>query len=224
MQKTWLTIDSCLFAFHSPATVQANFRLQKPVSELVPHIERLEYDINEEIGVPNAKVLFLLCCLITYLIVDYCDKLILNAICFQQVAILSMHKCGDSNCTIVVFGVLPDPNNSQISRVSLSVLKASLIEVFLESANLTLTTTIFGQPSAFQILKFPEGITVIPSQSATSGQHYEILFNFTLNNSTADIVNNFVKLKDQLKYGLQLKPYEVNHLVFQLAINIPWDV
>lgn len=42
--------------FLFPATVQAFFRLQKPVSQLVPHIGKLEYDINDEIGVPNAKV------------------------------------------------------------------------------------------------------------------------------------------------------------------------
>lgn len=40
------------------ATVQVCFRLQKPVSLLVPHIGRLEYDIYEEIGVPGTKVLF----------------------------------------------------------------------------------------------------------------------------------------------------------------------
>ncbi|KAL0293750.1 UNVERIFIED_CONTAM: hypothetical protein Scaly_2577100 [Sesamum calycinum] len=38
------------------ATVQAYFRLQKPVSKLVPFIARLEYDLNGEIGVPSAKV------------------------------------------------------------------------------------------------------------------------------------------------------------------------
>uniref|UniRef100_A0A2P2J6G1 Uncharacterized protein MANES_10G129700 n=1 Tax=Rhizophora mucronata TaxID=61149 RepID=A0A2P2J6G1_RHIMU len=41
------------------ATVQASFRLQKPVSHLIPHIESLEYDIYGEIGVPDSKVLLL---------------------------------------------------------------------------------------------------------------------------------------------------------------------
>lgn len=38
------------------ASAQAYFCLEKPVSHIVPHIERLEYDINAEIGVPGAKV------------------------------------------------------------------------------------------------------------------------------------------------------------------------
>ncbi|KAJ4842125.1 hypothetical protein Tsubulata_048387, partial [Turnera subulata] len=38
------------------ATVQAYFRLQKPVSQLVKQIERLEYDIFSEISIPYTKV------------------------------------------------------------------------------------------------------------------------------------------------------------------------
>ncbi|KAJ9158611.1 hypothetical protein P3X46_024176 [Hevea brasiliensis] len=161
------------------ATVQAYFRLQKPVSQLVPHIGRLEYDINDEIGVPNAKV-----------------------------AILSMHQSGASNWTDVVFGVLSDSINAQINQVSLSVLRSSLIEVFLQESNLTLTISIFGQPSMFEILKFPGGITVIPVPYASLWQMPQILFNFTLNNSLAEILDNLTELRDQLKFGLQLRPYE----------------
>ncbi|KAK8484681.1 hypothetical protein V6N11_073173 [Hibiscus sabdariffa] len=40
------------------APVYAYFTLEKPVSELVRHIEKLEYDIYEEIGVPDTKNLF----------------------------------------------------------------------------------------------------------------------------------------------------------------------
>lgn len=39
------------------APVQAYFVLEKPVSQLVPRIGRLEYDITAEIGVPDMKVL-----------------------------------------------------------------------------------------------------------------------------------------------------------------------
>ncbi|KAK2662840.1 hypothetical protein Ddye_001414 [Dipteronia dyeriana] len=161
------------------ASVQACFRLHKSVSQLVLHIERLEYDIYEEISVPNTKV-----------------------------AILSMRRLGVSNWTDVVFGVLSDPINVPINPVSLSVLRSSLIELFLQQSNLTLTTSIFGQPSRFEILKFPEGITVIPMQSVSIWQISQILFNFTLNNSTSRIVENFVELRDQLKYGLHLRTYE----------------
>ncbi|GMI73356.1 hypothetical protein HRI_001004900 [Hibiscus trionum] len=161
------------------ATVHAYFKLQKPVSDLVQYIEKLEYDIFEEIGVPATKV-----------------------------AILSMHQSGASNSTGVVFGVLSDPINSPINPVSLSVLRSSLIELFLQQSNLTLTTSIFGQPSRFEILEFPSGITVIPVQPAFIWPITQILFNFTLNNSIAEIVDNFIQLKDQLKYGLHLRSYE----------------
>ncbi|GMN58901.1 hypothetical protein TIFTF001_027999 [Ficus carica] len=161
------------------APVQAYFVLEKPVSHLVPCIGRLEYDITVEIGVPDMKV-----------------------------SVLSMHQLGGSNWTTVVFGALPDPINTQISPVSLSVLRSSLIEVFLQTTNLTLTTSTFGQPSGFEILKFQGGITVIPVQPAPIWQIPQILFNFTLSNSISDILDYIVELKDQLKYGLQLGPYE----------------
>ncbi|XP_052484735.1 uncharacterized protein LOC105795470 isoform X2 [Gossypium raimondii] len=112
------------------APVHACFTLQKPVSELVDHIQKLEYDIYEEIGVPETKV-----------------------------AILSMHPSGESNSTNVVFGFLSNPVHHPISPVALSVLRSSLIELFLRRSNLTLTTPIFGQPSKFEILKFRGGIT-----------------------------------------------------------------
>ncbi|RXH92351.1 hypothetical protein DVH24_033247 [Malus domestica] len=161
------------------ATVQAYFRLEKPVTDLFPHIGRLEYDINGEIGVPGTKV-----------------------------AILSMHQFPAHNWTDVVFGFLSDPINVPIVPVSLSVLRSSLVELFLKQSNLTLTTSIFGQPSTLEILKYPGGITVIPGQPASIWQLPEILFNFTLNNCIDDIVENFGELKEQLKFGLYLRPYE----------------
>ncbi|KAA8545533.1 hypothetical protein F0562_020317 [Nyssa sinensis] len=148
------------------------------VSVLVPHIARLEYDIYGEIGVP-----------------------------FTKVAILSMHQIGASNWTNVVFGVLSDPIDVSINSVFLSVLRSSLIELFLQQSNLTLTTSIFGQPSLFEILKFPGGITVIP-ESTSIWQIPQILFNFTLYNSIYEIKENLVELKKQLKLGLHLRPYE----------------
>ncbi|XWS40325.1 hypothetical protein CRYUN_Cryun18bG0131000 [Craigia yunnanensis] len=125
-----------------------------------------------------------------------------------------MHHSGASNSTDVVFGVLSDPINSPINPVSLSVLRSSLIELFLRQSNLTLTT-IFGQPSEFEILKFPGGITIIPVQTASIWQTTQILFNFTLNNSISEIEDKFIELKDQLKYGLHLRSYE--NLVVQLT-------
>ncbi|PPR89562.1 hypothetical protein GOBAR_AA31129 [Gossypium barbadense] len=161
------------------APVHAYFTLKKPVSELVQNIQKLEYDIYEEIGVPDTKV-----------------------------AILSMHQSSVPNSTYVVFGVLPDPVNRLINQVSLSVLRASLVELFLRHSNLTLTTSIFGQPSKFEILKFPAGITITPLQSASILQKTQILFNFTLYNSISEIDDKFMELMDQLQYGLHLRSYE----------------
>lgn len=127
----------------------------------------------------------------------------------QQVAVLSMHRSGASNYTDVVFGVLSDPLYIPINPVYLSLLRSSLIEVFLQQSNLTVTTSIFGQPSTFEILKFQGGITVIPMQAALIWETPQILFNFTLNNSISDILGNFSEFQDQLKSGLHLSSYEV---------------
>nr|XP_043628615.1 uncharacterized protein LOC122600036 [Erigeron canadensis] len=161
------------------AKVQAYFRLEKPVSFLIPQITRLEYDINDEIGVPGA-----------------------------QIFILSMHKSGASNQTDVVFGVLSKPMNYPINPVSLSVLRSSLVELFTKHSNLTLTKSIFGMPSSFDILKFSGGITIIPTPSPPVIMLPQVLFNFTLPNSLREIEDNFLELKEQLKSGLQLMPYE----------------
>ncbi|KAF5448607.1 hypothetical protein F2P56_029119 [Juglans regia] len=165
------------------ATVQAYFRLDRPVSHLVPHIGRLEYDIYGEIGVPGMKVV-----------------------------ILSMNQSGASNWTDVVFGVLSDPINVPITPVSLSVLRSSVIDLFLQQSNLTLTSSIFGKATMFEILKFPGGLTLIPVQSASIWQTPQILFNFTLNNSISDILENFIELKDQLKMGLYLRSHETLYI------------
>ncbi|XP_057503441.1 uncharacterized protein LOC130786981 [Actinidia eriantha] len=167
------------YAIKISAKVQASFRLQKSISELLPHIGRLEYDIYGEIGVPDTKV-----------------------------AILSMHRAAIYNWTNVVFGVLSDPIDVPINPVSLSVLRSSLIELFLQQSNLTLTNSTFGQPSLFEILKFPGELTVIPDQSASIWQISQILFNFTLNNSISEIKENLAELKEQLKWGLHLRAYE----------------
>ncbi|KAL0422301.1 UNVERIFIED_CONTAM: hypothetical protein Slati_3253000 [Sesamum latifolium] len=168
------------------ATVQAYFKLQKPVSKLVQYTASLEYDINDEIGVPSLKI-----------------------------AVLSMHQArlsnhtSLSNWTDVVFGFHPDPINSTITPVALSLLKSSLIDLFLQQYNLTLTFPIFGEPSSFEILKFPGGVTIIPERVAFIPQP---LFNFTLNSSIYDIKENLLELKKQLKLGLNLMPNEVVYI------------
>ncbi|XP_042010146.1 synaptojanin-1-like [Salvia splendens] len=166
------------------ATVQSYFQLQKPISELIPYISRLEYDVNEEIGVLSLKV-----------------------------AVLSIHQADLSNSTDVVFGFLPDPINTTTNLVALSVLKSSLIDLFLQQYNLTLTPTIFGESSSFEILKFPGGVTIIPENSPLLSLP---LVNFTLNSSIYDIKGNLPELKKQLKLGLHLLP---NEMVYIQATN-----
>ncbi|XP_042006890.1 zinc finger protein jing homolog [Salvia splendens] len=166
------------------ATVQSYFQLQKPISELIPYISRLEYDVNEEIGVLSLKV-----------------------------AVLSIHQADLSNSTDVVFGFLPDPINTTTNPVALSVLKPSLIDLFLQRYNLTLTSTIFGESYSFEILKFPGGVTIIPENNPLLSLP---LVNFTLNSSIYDIKGNLPELKKQLKLGLHLMP---NEMVYIQATN-----
>lgn len=116
-----------------------------------------------------------------------------------------MHKAETSNYTGVVFGFIPDPNNT-VNPVALSLLKSSLIDLFLQQYNLTLTSSIFGEPSSFEILKFPGGITIVPERAALISQD---LLNFTLNSSVHDIKENLPELKEQLKLGLRLMSNEV---------------
>lgn len=43
------------------ASVQTSFRLEKPVSQLIPYIETLEHDMHDEIALPNTEVSFCPC-------------------------------------------------------------------------------------------------------------------------------------------------------------------
>nr|XP_017248353.1 PREDICTED: uncharacterized protein LOC108219417 isoform X1 [Daucus carota subsp. sativus] len=161
------------------ATVQAYFRLQRPVSVLIPFMSKLEYDINEEIGIPSTKV-----------------------------AILSMHPAHVVNSTDVIFGMLSDPISAPINAIYLSVLRSSFVGLFQKQVNLTVTNSTFGQPALFESVKFPGGITVIPKKSASPWQIPQIFFNFTLHNTIKDIEQNFDDFKVQLTSGLHLAPDE----------------
>lgn len=120
-----------------------------------------------------------------------------------------MHQSFAPNMTDATFGVLSDPLNVPINSVSLSLLRSSLVELFLQQSNLSLTTSIFGNASIFEILQVPGGVTVIPVQLGPTIQRPEILFNFTLNNSIVDILDYFPEFKDELKLGLHLRSDEV---------------
>lgn len=120
-----------------------------------------------------------------------------------------MHQDGKSNWSDVVFGFLPDPIDITINPVFLSLLRSSLTDLFLQQCNLTLNYSLFGDPSSFEILEFPGGITMLPERPAFTMHVPEALFCFTLNSSIFDIKENLLELKEQLKAGLHLMPNEV---------------
>ncbi|EPS61551.1 hypothetical protein M569_13245, partial [Genlisea aurea] len=161
------------------ARVQSSFKLPKPVFDLIPYIPRLEYDINDEIGVPSFKV-----------------------------AVLSMHEADSCNSTLVVFGFVPD--STKMNSVSLSLLKSSLIDLFLQRCSLLLTSSIFGVSSSFEILKYPGGISVRLEQPASILS--VPLFSFTLTRSISDITEHLQQFKEQLQSGLHLMPTEAIYL------------
>ncbi|GJN13207.1 hypothetical protein PR202_ga31552 [Eleusine coracana subsp. coracana] len=139
--------------------IKVGFTLERPLSFLTAHIDKLGSDIFEEIGVPNSKV-----------------------------SIVSMCPLTSKYSTQVVFGVLPYPKDASISLPALSVLRSSLIEMMLQQLNLSLTPSLFGHPSSVDLLRFPGGITVIPAQSGYMWANTDPLFNFVLNNSIYEIL------------------------------------
>ena len=136
----------------------------------------------------------------------------------MQVSIVSMQPFTSKYSTNVVFGVLPDPKDASISLPALSVLRSSLIEMMLQHVNQSLTPSLFGHPSSFELMRFPGGITVIPSQPGSPWANTYPLFNFVLNNSIYQILGNLTELKDQLKLGLNLRSYEVLLIEFLVEI------
>ncbi|MCL7028145.1 hypothetical protein MKW94_004836 [Papaver nudicaule] len=160
--------------------VVAMVKLQKPLSLLSGNISQLEFDIFEEIGVVNSTV-----------------------------NVILLDPSPRTNATNVVFAVDPVSKDTKISSASLSLLRASFVSLVINQSSLHLTPSLFGNDtSSFGVLKFRGGVTVIPQQSAFLLQKVQVLFNFTLNFSIHQIQENFDELKDQLKSGLHLNPYE----------------
>jgi len=127
----------------------------------------------------------------------------------NQVIILSVDLLPRSNMTKVVFAVDPDGKYSEMSAAAISLIRASFKYLVIRQSYLLLTTSLFGIPSDFEVLKFKGGITIIPEQSVFPLQTVQTLFNFTLNFSIYEIQTNFGELTSQLKAGLHLAPYEV---------------
>ncbi|XP_008796180.1 uncharacterized protein LOC103711710 [Phoenix dactylifera] len=161
------------------ADIVASFRLQKPVAMLSANISKLQYDIYEEIGVPNSLVV-----------------------------VSSLEPLAGSNWTTVVFGIWPYPKNLPISSAEISLLRESFTSLVTRQSTLHLTTSLFGNSSFFEVLKFPGGITIIPPQNAFLLQKLHSLFNFSLNVAIDQVQDKLSELKDQMKLGLLLNSYE----------------
>ncbi|CAL9063589.1 uncharacterized protein LOC135612135 isoform X1 [Musa acuminata AAA Group] len=157
------------------ADIVASFKLQKPVALLSSNIGKLQVDIFEEIGVPDSSV-----------------------------AIIYLEPLSGLNWTNVVFGVWPYPKSSTLSSTGLSILRASFMSLVIRQSSLHLTSSLFGNSSFFEVLKFPGGITIIPFQKAFLLQKVQMLFNFTLNFPIYQVQDRIDELEDQMKAGLLL--------------------
>ncbi|PAN19864.1 hypothetical protein PAHAL_3G303800 [Panicum hallii] len=161
------------------ADIVASFMLQKTASELSGSTSKLEFDIYEEVGIPNSTV-----------------------------AINFLQPLGASNWTYVIFSIIPYPIFSTMSPTWLSILRASFMSLVVEQSKLHLTESLFGNSTNFEVFKFPGGITIIPPQAAFLLQKPYASFNFTLNFPIYKVQEKTNELKHQMKSGLRLNPYE----------------
>ncbi|KAJ4978001.1 hypothetical protein NE237_008781 [Protea cynaroides] len=159
--------------------VVASFKLRKPVSLIQENIPELERDVLDEIGIPNSTVL-----------------------------VTSLKPMAGSNSTSVVFAVVPYNKHSSITSAALSLLRDSFVSLIIHQSSLHVNETLFGDPFSFEVLKFKDGITVIPQQSGFLLQKAQIYFNFTLNFSIYEIQENFIELTNQLRSELHLTSHE----------------
>nr|XP_043620519.1 wiskott-Aldrich syndrome protein homolog 1 isoform X2 [Erigeron canadensis] len=163
--------------------IVATFMVQKPSYLLQDDLPQLGRDIFDEIRVPTTKVV-----------------------------ILTAEETGNLNTTKVIFSVDPNEHNSKISSYAKTLVRDSFVSLVLHQSPLSLTESLFGEPSSFEVLKFVGGITVTPVQKAYPLQKVQIQFTFTLNFSVQQILDHFGELTSQLKSGLHLGPYENLHV------------
>ncbi|CAN8279625.1 unnamed protein product [Cochlearia groenlandica] len=159
--------------------IVASFDVEKPVSFLEDNLLQLENDIIDEISFPMTKV-----------------------------KVLVLERLNSLNRTMVIFAIDPEKEYSKIPAEIESLIKAAFETLVQKQLSFRLTESLFGQPFLFEVLKFPGGITVIPSQPIFPLQKSQLLFNFTLNFSIYQIQSNFEELASQLKKGINLSPYE----------------
>ncbi|CAH8363371.1 unnamed protein product [Eruca vesicaria subsp. sativa] len=159
--------------------IVASFDVEKPVSFLKDNLLQLENDITDEISFPMTKV-----------------------------KVLALERWENLNRTMVIFAIDPEQKNSKIPTEIESLIKSAFEILVTKQLSFRLTESMFGQPFFFEVLKFPGGITVIPSHPVFPLQQAQLLFNFTLNFSIYQIQSNFEELTSQLKKGINLAPYE----------------
>ncbi|KAK4743687.1 hypothetical protein SAY87_009999 [Trapa incisa] len=159
--------------------IVASFYVAKPVSFLKDNIMQLKDDISGEMNAPDIKVVFLF-----------------------------LEPLPGQNVSKVFFAVDPDEDSPGISIAAQSLIRASFTYLVSHQLSLRLTTSLFGDPFSFEVMKFRGGITITPTQSAYLLQKVQIYFNFTLNYSIEQVQGSFYELKSQLKSGLHLSPYE----------------
>ncbi|KAL6844977.1 hypothetical protein ACP4OV_025150 [Aristida adscensionis] len=177
------------------ANIVARFVLQKTVPELSGSMSKLEFDIYGEIGIPNSTV-----------VVNFLEAL--DASNCTNDALNWTNVAAKKNWTNVIFSIVPYPKYSTISSTSLSILRSSFVSLVVNQSTLHLTDSLFGSSSFFEVLKFPGGITIIPPQAAFLLQKPYASFNFTLNFPIYKVQDKANELKDQMKTGLRLNPYE----------------
>ncbi|CAH8360375.1 unnamed protein product [Eruca vesicaria subsp. sativa] len=185
--------------------IVASFDVEKPVPFLKDNLLQLENDITDEISVPMIKVNHSL----SNFHGLYCiHPLIILVLFLSQVVVLALERLKNLNRTMVIFAIDPEKKNSKIPSEIESLIKAAFVTLVEKQMSFRLTESLFGQPFLFEVLKFPGGITVIPSHPVFPLQNAQLLFNFTLNFSIYQIQANFEELTSQLKKGINLAPYE----------------
>ncbi|KAL9239650.1 hypothetical protein vseg_013953 [Gypsophila vaccaria] len=128
-----------------------------------------------------------------------------------KVVIISLEGAG-LNSTYVVFAIDSLSKRSKISEFQLSLIQPIFGSFVTKQAKFRLTTSLFGEPSSFEVLKFPGGFTIVPRENVYPLQSDQISFNFTLNNSIHQIQQNVNALYDQLNAGLHLTQQEILYL------------
>lgn len=136
-----------------------------------------------------------------------------------QVVILSLDPLPGPNKTKVVFAVDPDVGLSEMAQAAISLIKSSFTSIIIRDSPFQLTSSsLFGDPFFFEVLKFKGGITIIPHQTAFPLQQRQTLFTFTLNFPIYQIQLDFDELTSQLKSGLHLASFEVCQFLFLFCI------